>query len=108
VFCWFNPVVYFYKKSLKNIHEFIADDIASKLEAAKADYAMLLFSYQFGLNPHQLTNQFIEKSTLKRRVEMLNKPRPRKTASPEYRFTAPLFALMLVIASASFAKNNSI
>lgn len=108
VLCWFNPVVYFYKKSVKNIHEFIADDIASKLEASKADYAMLLFSQQFGLNPHQLTNQFIDKSTLKRRIEMLHKPRSRKIALLKYGFTAPLFALMLVIASASIAKNNGI
>lgn len=108
VLCWFNPVVYFYKKSVKNIHEFIADDIASRLEASKADYAMLLFSQQFGLNPHQLTNQFIDKSTLKRRIEMLHKPRSRKIALLKYGFTAPLFALMLVIASASIAKNNAI
>ncbi|GGD73110.1 hypothetical protein GCM10011514_41510 [Emticicia aquatilis] len=108
VLCWFNPVVYFYKKSVKHIHEFIADDIASRLEASKADYAMLLFSQQFGLNPHQLTNQFIDKSTLKRRIEMLNKPRSRKIALLKYGFTAPLFALMLVIASASIARNNGI
>ena len=108
VLCWFNPVVYFYKKSVKHIHEFIADDIASRLEASKADYAMLLFSQQFGLNPHQLTNQFIDKSTLKRRIEMLHKPRSRKIALLKYGFTAPLFALMLVIASASIAKNNGI
>ncbi len=108
VLCWFNPVVYFYKKSVKNIHEFIADDIASRLEASKADYAMLLFSQQFGLNPYQLTNQFIDKSTLKRRIEMLHKPRSRKIALLKYGFTAPLFALMLVIASASIAKNKDI
>lgn len=108
VLCWFNPVVYFFKKSVKNIHEFIADDIASRLEDSKADYAMLLFSQQFGLNPHQLTNQFINKSTLKRRIEMLNKPRSRKIALLKYGFTAPLFALMLVIASASIANNNGI
>jgi TonB family protein len=108
VLCWFNPVVYFYKKSIKNIHEFIADDIASRLEPSKADYAMLLFSQQFGLNPHQLTNNFLHQSTLKRRIEMLQKPRSRKIALLKYGFTAPLFALMLVIASASIAKNNGI
>jgi len=68
----------------------------------------LLFSQQFGLNPHQLTNQFIDKSTLKQRIEMLNKPRSRKIALLKYGFTAPLFALMLVIASASIANNNGI
>lgn len=108
VLCWFNPVVYFYKKAIKNIHEFIADDIASRLEPSKADYAMLLFSQQFGLNPHQLTNNFLHQSTLKRRIEMLQKPRSRKIALLKYGFTAPLFALMLVIASASIAKNNGI
>ena len=108
VLCWFNPVVYFYKKSIKNIHEFIADDIASRLEPTKADYAMLLFSRQFGLNPHQLTNTFFHHSTLKRRIEMLQKPRSRKTALLKYGFTAPLFALMLVIASASIAKQETI
>ncbi|AFK04352.1 TonB family protein [Emticicia oligotrophica DSM 17448] len=108
VLCWFNPVVYLYKKSIKHIHEFIADDIACRLEPSKADYAMLLFSQQFGLNQNQLTNQFIDKSTLKRRIEMLNKPRSRKIALLKYGLTAPLFALMLVIASASIAKNQEI
>ncbi len=108
VLCWFNPVVYLYKKSIKNIHEFIADDIASGLESSKADYAMLLFSQQFGLNPHQLTNNFFHHSTLKRRIEMLQKPRSRKIALLKYGFTAPLFALMLVIASASIASHESI
>lgn len=108
VLCWFNPVVYFYKKSIKNIHEFIADDIASRLEPTKADYAMLLFSQQFGLNPHQLTNPFFKHSTLKRRIEMLQKPRSRKIALLKYGFTAPLFVLMLVIASASIARHETI
>lgn len=108
VLCWFNPVVYFYKKSTKNIHEFIADDIASRLEPTKADYAMLLFSQQFGLNPHQLTNTFFNNSTLKCRIEMLQKPRSHKIALLKYGFTVPLFVLMLVIASASIAKHPSI
>ena len=108
VLCWFNPVVYFYKKSIKNTHEFIADDIASRLEPTKADYAMLLFSQQFGLNPHQLTNPFFKHSTLKRRIEMLQKPRSRKIALLKYGFTAPLFVLMLVIASASIARHETI
>ena len=108
VLCWFNPVVYFYKKSVKNIHEFIADDIASRLEPTKADYAMLLFSQQFGLNPHQLTNPFFRYSTLKRRIEMLQKPRSHKIALLKYGFTVPLFVLMLVIASASIARHETI
>lgn len=107
--CWFNPIAYYYKKAIKNIHEFIADEIASKHEASKADYAMLLFSQQFGLalNPQQLTNQFFSKSTLKTRIEMLQKPRSKRTALLKYGLTVPLFMLMLVIASASIAKKTT-
>lgn len=108
--CWFNPVAYYYKKAIKNIHEFIADEIASKHEASKADYAMLLFSQQFGLalNPQHLTNQFFSKSTLKTRIEMLQKPRSKRTALLKYGLIVPLFMLMLVIASASIAKSESV
>ncbi|MBC7655256.1 MAG: hypothetical protein H7098_12400, partial [Oligoflexus sp.] len=38
---WFNPICYFYKKSIKHIHEFIADEEAVKL-SGKKEYAMLL------------------------------------------------------------------
>lgn len=107
--CWFNPVAYHYKKAIKNIHEFIADEIASKHEASKADYAMLLFSQQFGLalNPQHLTNQFFSKSTLKTRIEMLQKPRSKRTALLKYGLIVPLFMLMLVIASASIANKTT-
>ena len=103
---WFNPVVYFYKKDIKHIHEFIADEIAAQNEPSKADYAMLLFSQEFGLQPHQLANTFFNHSTLKRRIQMLNKPRSRKIMLMKYGLSVPLFILMLVLSSATIVKNE--
>lgn len=103
---WFNPVVYLYKKDIKHIHEFIADDIASRSESSKVDYAMLLFTQEFGLQPDQLTNRFFTHSTLKRRIQMLSKPRSNKIMLLKYGLSVPLFILMLVLSSATIAKND--
>jgi TonB family protein len=103
---WFNPVVYYYKKDIKHIHEFIADDIAAQKENSKADYAMLLFTQEFGLQPDQLTNRFFTHSTLKRRIQMLSKPKSRRIMLLKYGLSVPLFMLMLVLSSATIAKNK--
>lgn len=103
---WFNPVVYQYKKDIKHIHEFIADEIAAQNEKSKVDYAMLLFTQEFGLQPDQLTNRFFTHSTLKRRIQMLSKPRSAKIMLLKYCLSVPLFILMLVFSSASIARNT--
>ncbi|WP_158561181.1 M56 family metallopeptidase [Emticicia sp. C21] len=103
---WFNPVVYQYKKDIKHIHEFIADDIAAQNENSKAEYAMLLFTQEFGLHPDQLTNRFFTHSTLKRRIQMLSKPRSRRIMLLKYGLSVPLFMLMLVLSSATIVRND--
>ena len=46
---WFNPVVYFYRRAIKHIHEFIADSRAVKTAANKSEYALLLMSQTFNV-----------------------------------------------------------
>jgi TonB family protein len=101
IVCWFNPVVYFYRNAVRNIHEFIADELASETVADKGVYATLLFSQQFKISPSVLTNSFYKPATLKLRVEMLLKNRSKKTALMKYGLIAPLFLLMIVLASAT-------
>lgn len=106
IFNWFNPIVYLYKSSIKHIHEFIADEIASRNEASKADYAMLLFQEQFGVQAIPLTNNFFNKSLLKLRIDMLQKQRSTRTALLKYGLTAPLFMTMIVVSSATLASKS--
>jgi TonB family protein len=106
IFSWFNPVVYLYKSSIKHIHEFIADEVASRNEASKADYALLLFQEQFGVQAIPLTNNFFNQSLLKLRIKMLQKERSAKTAMMKYGLIAPLFMLMIVVSSATIASKE--
>jgi TonB family protein len=106
IFNWFNPVVYLYKSSIKHIHEFIADEVASRNEASKAEYAMLLFQEQFGVQAIPLTNNFFNQSLLKLRIKMLNKERSNQTAMMKYGLIAPLFMLMIVVSSATLASKE--
>lgn len=102
---WFNPVVYLYRRSIKHIHEFIADRDALKAGTNKADYALLLLSQTFDAPVHHLLNPFLGSSVLKKRIIMLQKNKSHYSALLKYGFSAPLFALMLALSSATL--NNS-
>jgi len=97
---WFNPVVYLYRKAIKYIHEFTADEIASRQEESKAAYAMVLVSKTFGVPAHQLTNSFYNHSLLKRRIIMLHKSKSTRNALLKYGLSAPLFGAMMILSSA--------
>ena len=102
---WFNPVLYAYRQAVKNIHEFLADEIASD-ELGKAAYARLLLSQEFGVSPHHFITSFFDQSTLKQRINMLAKPKSRKTALLKYGLSAPLFITMLIVSSSFVSKSE--
>ncbi|MFA6945954.1 MAG: TonB family protein [Pedobacter sp.] len=104
---WFNPVMYLYKKEIRHVHEFIADEETASNMHSKSDYALLLFSNVLGVDPNQLSNNFFNKSLLKRRIIMLNKNKSHRTGLWKYGFSAPLFALMLIFSAASVATENN-
>jgi len=105
---WFNPIVYLYKRAAKNIHEYLADEEAAKFQGDKKEYALLLLSSAFGIDTHTLTNSFFNKSLIKKRIFMLHKERSRKTAILKYGLFVPLFALALMLSSASIRNNEKI
>ncbi|MVN92128.1 M56 family metallopeptidase [Mucilaginibacter aquatilis] len=102
---WFNPVMYLYRRFIKQTHEFIADRDAIKAGTGKAEYAMLLLNQTFNNPAHHLLNPFFSNSVLKERIKMLQKNKSGYTALIKYGFSAPLFALMLALSSATI--NNS-
>ena len=106
---WFNPMVHYYKKAITIIHEFLADESASRQLFCKSEYATLLVSKQFQIQPSTLfTQHFFNQSTLKTRIEMLLKNPSRKTAFLKYGFLAPLLFIMLIISSFTIAKDKKI
>lgn len=108
ILTWLNPVIYFYKKSIKNIHEFLADEHAANYQGDKAEYAMLILSKSFGINQSALTSNFFEKSLVKKRIYMLHKERSKKTAVIKYGIFIPLFAISILFSSATIRKNENL
>lgn len=100
-FNWFNPIAFLYKKAVKDIHEFIADDTAASTLEDKSAYTLLLVSNVFGAKPQQLTNSFFNQSLLKRRIIMLHKTKSRQVAILKYGLSVPLFVSMVVFSSAT-------
>jgi TonB family protein len=101
IFNWFNPIVYFFRKELKNVHEFIADEGVLKLLDNKQEYAMLLLSQTFETSINNLVNPFFNQKLLKQRIMMIQKNKSHKSALLKYLLSAPLLALMLVLSSAT-------
>lgn len=103
---WFNPVVYLLQKSLKEVHEFIADQQVANAENGASDYAEFLISNAYGLTPIQLTNSFFNKNLLKRRIIMLYQKRSGKAARLKYLLTLPLLAALICASTMSFTNKT--
>jgi len=108
IMAWFNPIIYFYKQSIKNIHEYLADEEAARFQGDKSQYSMLLLSKAFDVELNMLTNNFSGKSMLKKRIAMLHKEKSKKRGILKYGLFLPLFALTLLISSATIRTNETI
>jgi TonB family protein len=102
VFFWCNPVVYIFRYTIKNLHEFLADQEASQTLPTVADYATLLLSKQFKIAPeHLFVQPFYNKSTLKIRIQMLLKGKSNNWAILKYGVVAPILFMALMVSSVS-------
>ncbi|WP_018629484.1 M56 family metallopeptidase [Niabella aurantiaca] len=91
-FFWFNPVFYWYRKEIKAIHEFLADQHAAGPDDP-FDYARLLITQAIQHKQPKLINPFFTHQ-LKRRIAMLT-----KTKKPAFQYlrrvmVLPLFTIM--------------
>jgi TonB family protein len=104
---WCNPVVYLYRATIKNLHEFLADEEASRTLPTVADYATLLLSKHFKIAPeHLFVQQFHKKSTLKIRIQMLLKGKSNNWAILKYGVVAPILFMAVMVSSVSCSDNS--
>ena len=87
---WFNPIVYFYYRSLQTQHEFIADR-AVITHTSASRYQQLLVNHLFHKLSVPLTHRF-NRVHLKARIAMMNRPR---TSRPH--LLTPLLAIPMAI-----------
>ncbi|UBM60073.1 M56 family metallopeptidase [Marinilongibacter aquaticus] len=100
VICWFNPIVYFLRKEIKLIHEYIADDTVAAKMGSPYQYAQILVSSHFNTDTSLLVNNFFNQSILKSRIAKLSQTKSKPTAKSKYLIVVPLLVAMLVVANA--------
>ena len=102
IFQWFNPFVWPYKKSLKETHEYLADNavIAQGCNAAK--YQLLIFEQHVGVKLFEFENNF-NHSQIKRRITMITKRKSKRWAKFKVLLILPVFSLLVL----AFADSNT-
>jgi bla regulator protein BlaR1 len=104
IFFWFNPLIYWYKKSIKNVHEYLAD--ASVLEQTSVrNYGTILLKHAQSGHHFALTHPLIP-SQLKQRILMMTKTNSPKSLALKYALAAPVLILFVLAFSfkTSFAE----
>jgi len=96
---WFNPFAWFLRRSLKGIHEFLADAGVLQSGFLKSDYQTLILSEAMGLQVNNLTNNF-NVSLIKNRIHMMTKSRSRTWAVSKVLITLPAIFCLGVLFSA--------
>lgn len=98
---WFNPFVWFLGRSVKSVHEFLADEGVLKKGFLKSDYQTLILNEAMGLQLNNLTNNF-NVSLLKTRIKMMTKTRTASWALIKVGFALPaLFAVLFLFTAGS-------
>lgn len=108
IFNWFNPVVWLMQKDIRLLHEYIADDLTTKYDVQKHEYAMFLIQNSFGVTPGYLANQFFNSSLLKRRIKMLNRERSAGRARLKVLLALPILLGMLFASTVAFSKDYAL
>ncbi|WP_177214926.1 M56 family metallopeptidase [Maribacter stanieri] len=99
VLFWFNPVLYFFKKSIKLNHEFLADSAVLKNHEDQLNYQHTLLSYlsNGSYNVHQSVGiaNAINYSSIKKRFIIMKKQTSKKGFLIRSLLLLPLLAIML-------------
>jgi len=99
IFQWYNPFVWLYKGSIKETHEYIADDAVIAQGCDKAQYQMLMLERFVGARIFDLASNFHE-SQIKRRITMMKRHQSGKWAWIKPLILLPVIALLVL----AFAK----
>jgi N-acetylmuramoyl-L-alanine amidase len=94
IFCWINPFLYLIRKELRVVHEFLADEYASREEGEHA-YAELLVLHVLKMR-HQLVNPFFQ-TQIKRRIAMITNPKTNRGRYARKLLALPFAAMLLAI-----------
>ena len=102
---WFNPVIYFIKKSLNQVHEYIADQNTASSD--KRTYAQLILENASNGSTFYLVNSFAF-LPIKKRILMLSKEKSSALSKLRFLLILPLVYLLISAFSISLNKHNTL
>ncbi|MEA2106928.1 MAG: M56 family metallopeptidase [Bacteroidota bacterium] len=104
---WFNPFIYWYRKSIREVHEYLADEAVLKKGFDKMGYQQLLFRQASGSRFIGLTSRF-SYSLSKNRLKMLTMMKSKDSSKIKVALAIPLaFAFMVFFTNSADFVNAS-
>lgn len=100
VFCWFNPLIYLYRRSIKINHELLADAAVVKKLGDMRSYQMILLHRAVAQSSLALISSF-NYVTIKKRLVMLRKKANPVVIGLKATMVLPLAALLIFLFSES-------
>ena len=98
---WFNPFVFLFRKLLKSVHEFQADQFVLRNNVSKSDYLSLMLQNLLTTEPISISSSF-SGLTIKNRIEMITKHKSSSNQILRYGFIIPILAVFF-LAFATFS-----
>jgi TonB family protein len=102
---WFNPFTYLLQRSLKTVHEYIADEQTAAFENDALAYSSFLVSNAYGISGSSITHSFFNYNLLKKRIIMLNQKRSGNLARLKYLAVIPVCGGLLCMSTLAFSKS---
>ncbi|RFZ85546.1 hypothetical protein DYU05_08095 [Mucilaginibacter terrenus] len=102
---WFNPLIYLVQRSLRTVHEYIADEQTAAYEQDAISYSSFLVNNAYGVQGAPIAHSFFNYNLLKKRIIMLNQKRSGNLARLKYLLAVPLCAGMLCTSTLVFSKD---
>jgi hypothetical protein len=103
-FFWFNPIVYFYRKSIKSIHEYQADMSVINDQNIHILQYLQLIRKEIENSTNSNLYSYFGQPILKKRIQMMTKSTTRNIHKIKYLLILPFVFLSMV----SFTKENTI
>lgn len=91
---WFNPVMWLFERSIREIHEYEADREVLRQEPDRFRYQATLVNQVTGIEIFKLANSF-SKSITKKRMIMMSKMKSRKLSSVKVLFVLPIILCLI-------------
>jgi TonB family protein len=101
---WFNPMLFIYKKALRDTHEYLADNVVTRQEDKK-EYGRFLVESKVSSLQLSLANHFIQ-SQLKNRINMIFKSPSNQKHIWKYLLIIPMFAIIAGLYSFKYSPEH--